>query len=352
MLNNGVEAVADLGQGIFQGALNTSCIVVARKGGSTNDTVMINDLKDVDISLRETMIPNWKTVERKRWKAAVTGDPATSFFTSNLDSVTALSVARTALGTLADLIDDFGIQRGVTPDVIEAHILTSEEAKAERIEGGVLRDTLRGEDIKAFMPATATRRIIYTTSEVDPKKIPHALKHLAKFKARITCKEVKDGKHPWWRLHRPRVPAIFNRAKIIGLTTTRKVELVWDRDSSLVVTDAMYVFAPRAGVPPEFLLGLMQSKPFADFYRLANQGDARVIPQIKATKLLEVPIPRWDKKNPRHNEVVTKVKALLKLACSDAPGASRAFAAQRRDLEQLAAGIYGVAAAEPEVETE
>ena len=86
----------------------------------------------------------------------------------------------------------------------------------------------------------------------------------------------------------------------------------------------------------------MQSKPFADFYRLSNQGDARLIPQIKATKLLEVPIPKWDKMNPRHNEVVSTVRALLKLANSDGPGARRAFAAQRRDLEKLAAEIYGV----------
>ena len=87
----------------------------------------------------------------------------------------------------------------------------------------------------------------------------------------------------------------------------------------------MYVFAPRAGVPHEYLLGLMHSKPFADFYRLANQGDARVIPQIKAAKLLEVPIPAWNPKDQRHKDVIKTVQALMKLAASDAPGAAKLF---------------------------
>jgi hypothetical protein len=290
------------------------------------------------------MVGKWNAVDRHRWEKAVLDDPQATFFTSNLDSVGDLSIARGKLGTLAELIDEYGIQRGVTPDVIEAHILTVDEAQSANIEKDVLFNTLRGEDIKAFRAAEATRRIIYTTSKIDPKKIPNALKHLGQWRTEITCKEVAAGRHPWWRLHRARDAAIFNRPKIVGLTTTRKVELVWDRDQSLVVTDAMYVFAPRPDIPPEFLLGLMQSKPFADFYHLANQGDARVIPQIKATKLLEVPMPKWNKADARHNEVVTKVRALLKLADSDSPGAIRSFTAQRRDLERLAAEIYGVKA--------
>ena len=348
LLGNGVEAVADLGQGIFQGALNTSCIVVSRKGGSDSDAVAINDLKDIDLSLRETLVSKWHAVDRQRWEAAVSDDPAATFFTSNLDSVGEMAAARSELGTLADLVDDFGIQRGVTPDVAEAHILTPEEAQSKHIEDAVLRNTLRGEDIKAFRPAMATRKIIYTTGQTDPKKAPHAIKHLETFKSRITCKEVIGGKHAWWRLHRPRDAGIFNRPKIIGLTTTRNIELVWDRDLSMVVTDAMYVFAPRKAVPAEYLLGLMQSKPFADFYRLANQGDARVIPQIKATKLLEVPISKWNKDDPLHKEVISTVKALLKLGEFDAPGAARTFTAQRRNLERLAAKIYGVKATELE----
>jgi hypothetical protein len=80
----------------------------------------------------------------------------------------------------------------------------------------------------------------------------------------------------------------------------------------------------------------------AHFYRLGNQGDARVIPQIKATKLLEVPMPKWDQGNLQHKEVVSLVRSLLKLTGSNAPGTARTSEAQRRSLDEMAAAIYGV----------
>lgn len=157
------------------------------------------------------------------------------------------------MGRLSGLIDDLGIQRGVTLDVIEAHILTPEQAAGLRIEPEVLRSTLRAEDIKAFRPLP-TMRIIYTTKHTKPRQVPNAIEHLQQFRTQIICKEVKNHRHPWWRLHRPRAFEIFARPKFIGLTTTRNVELVWDADDQLVVTDAMYVFEPREGVPFECLM--------------------------------------------------------------------------------------------------
>ena len=89
-------------------------------------------------------------------------------------------------------------------------------------------------------------------------------------------------------------------------------------------------------------LGLMQSSPFAEFYRLGNQGDGRVIPQVKAKKLLEVPLPKWDRSNETHKALVKIVRVLMTLSASDAPGSMRSFMAQRRELDALARRIYGV----------
>ncbi|NJO36157.1 MAG: hypothetical protein HC869_27005 [Rhodospirillales bacterium] len=185
-------------------------------------------------------------------------------------------------------------------------------------------------------------RLIYTDADTDPKAVPNAVKHLKKFRSKISCTEVTQNKHQWWRLHRPRKLSVFKRSKIIGVTTSRKIELVYDKEGDLIVTDAMYVFGVRSGIPVEFVLGLMQSSPFAEFYRLGNQGDGRVIPQVKARKLLEVPLPRWDRSNETHKALVKIVRALMTLSASDAPGAARSFMAQRRELDALARKIYGV----------
>jgi hypothetical protein len=100
-----------------------------------------------------------------------------------------------------------------------------------------------------------------------------------------------EGKHPWWALHRPRDPSIFESPKFIGLTTTKRIEVIYDVDRSLYVTDAMYVFRLRSDVDPWAFMGLMQSRLLLFLYRVANQGESRVIPQVKASKLGTLPLP-------------------------------------------------------------
>jgi adenine-specific DNA-methyltransferase len=105
---------------------------------------------------------------------------------------------------------------------------------------------------------------------------------------------VREGKHPWWALHRPRDPAIFSSPKLIGLTTTKAIEIVYDEDGSFTVTDAMYVLKLAAGEDPWAFMAVMQSSLMLFLYQVANQGESRVIPQIKATKLDGLPYPRRD----------------------------------------------------------
>jgi hypothetical protein len=125
---------------------------------------------------------------------------------------------------------------------------------------------------------------------------------------------VKEGKHPWWALHRARDPEIFESPKLIGLTTTKTIEIVYDEDDNLVVTDAMYVFKLKPQVNVKAALGILHSKLFLFLYRISNQGEARVIPQIKAAKLEPLPFPNLattDKS--RHDKLVVQVDKLLGL---------------------------------------
>jgi hypothetical protein len=59
------------------------------------------------------------------------------------------------------------------------------------------------------------------------------LKWLTKFTDEVTCKEVASGKHPWWALHRARDSEIFDSPKFIELTTTKRIELIFDEKDGL-----------------------------------------------------------------------------------------------------------------------
>ena len=53
----------------------------------------------------------------------------------------------------------------------------------------------------------------------------------------------------------------------------------------------MFVFSVKKGIDPAAVSAVMQSRPFLFFYRVSNQGESRVIPQLKAAKLQTLPFP-------------------------------------------------------------
>lgn len=189
---------------------------------------------------------------------------------------------------------DGRIERGVSPDVAAAHVLTAEEARQVGIEPALLRPGLSGGAIRRFTSPDADQVLLYTTRETPIERYPNAQRWLNQWARRNTCREVTAGKHPAWALHRPRDPGIFKSPKFIGLTTSKTFEVVHDATDDLYVTDAMYVFRIRPGLDPRVVLGLIHSRLVLFLYRVTNQGEGRVIPQVKAAKLNEIPVPALD----------------------------------------------------------
>jgi hypothetical protein len=133
--------------------------------------------------------------------------------------------------------------------------------------------------------------LLYTYRDLNIERYPHALDHLRHFRSDITCPEVRDRTHPWWSLHRPRNPEIFGSPKFIGLTTTPRVEVIYDEHDDLFVTDAMYVFRTQQDIDLWAFMALVQSSVFLFFYRVANQGEGRVIPKSKPRNSTACPFP-------------------------------------------------------------
>jgi hypothetical protein len=183
----------------------------------------------------------------------------------------------------------------VSPDVIDAHLLSRQDAVDKGLEKRLLRPSISGAQIKRYCPWRADRVLVYTTRDTDLSSFPNVRAHLSAYRDRITCPEVRDSKHPWYSLHRPRDPAIFKSPKFIGLTTARTIEVIYDEEKSLYVTDAMYLFAVRPEYDPWSLMAVLHSRLFLFLYGVANQGEGRVIPQVKASKLGELPVPAPDR---------------------------------------------------------
>jgi len=292
LLDRGLHLVVNLGQGVFgPKVLNTSSLVVS--GSQTaSGKLIVSDLAKMAATNRRRALSHVADVSWERWAQTVKTDPHLTFFTGDNRAAEILGRMRAEHPALASILDG-PIERGVTPDVAEAHALARGGKDAKRLEPELLRPSVSGDQVRRYRSWKVDQFLLYTTRETSIHDFPRCLEHMKRFRHKITCKEVAAGTHPWWALHRPRDPAIFESPKFIGLTTSKKIELVYDRDSSAFVTDAMYVFRAPPEVDPYVLMGVLQSRAFLFLYRVANQGESRVIPQVKASKLQELPVPTF-----------------------------------------------------------
>jgi hypothetical protein len=287
------------------------------------------------------------------WKDAVASDPHRTFFVNTLESTSILTRLRASHSSLSESVKG-SIQRGVSPDVVAAHVISFAEAKNRKLENDVLRLGLSGPQIKRYGAWRPDQFIIYTSRETPIRKYPKASRFLEEHRHLNTCREVKENKHPWWALHRPRDPQIFQSPKFIGLTTTKTIEVIYDEEDDLYVTDAMYVFTPKPGLCPWAFMAVMQSALFLFLYRLANQGESRVIPQIKASKLDTIPIPDLQGDDPKVKRLAELCEGML-AAKKQLSGAQsdkdkdfyeNKCAALDRQIDALVYELYGLTADE------
>lgn len=283
------------------------------------------------------------------WKQSTLESPDATFSVGAVAENAVLSRLRREHAAFRDVLKD-GIQRGVSPDVVAAHVVSKAEADKEGLERELLRPSISGRQIKRYRGWVADQLIIYTTKDTQIAKFPRVASHLAVFHHLNTCREVKERKHPYWALHRARDPEIFRSPKFIGLTTSKTIELCYDESGSLFVTDAMYVFAAKDDVDPWALLAVLQSKLFLFLYRVSNQGESRVIPQVKAAKLEPLPIPRWQSRSGSVSKLATLANDMYGLHArhSDArtpqekTALDRQIAATDTQLDKLVYDLYGL----------
>ncbi|PKP05059.1 MAG: hypothetical protein CVU11_02375 [Bacteroidetes bacterium HGW-Bacteroidetes-6] len=327
--------VANLGDNIFEDVARPSCIIqIGNKSYKPETYILEYSTKD-KINI-DNIIPS--TIPTSLFR----GLPNTLFATRNLEGYNLLN--RFNQSVLSDLIDNDGIQRGISPDLKEAFIIEEAIINEYSLETDYIFPTVTGgRDVKKYLAEDIGKRIIYTKKTDSEKDIENIIQFISNFKSRITCTEVKQGKHPFWSLHRAREKSIFDKKeKILGVITGDKISVSIDTNK-LYPTDGMYLFSSNEIYSNHFLVGLLNSKLFTYFYRLVSMEENRTLAQIKPSVLQNLPVSK-----DFNNEIVMLVETKTR-EIADKINANEPIDEPENEINQLVYQLYNLT--DKEIET-
>ncbi len=304
-----LQIVINLGEKVFgPKVLNTSTILVFTKSASIENEIIVADIRESNPDEKGNILNELSSSDKKQWLELVKADAQATYFTINTSNVAILNKLKKKFKPFSEIVDG-EIQRGISPDYAKAFVISSKEAAKRKIEKKILKPLVLGKHILRYTNIQTDDVILYLTSKDNIDDYPNAKAHLSEFRKLITCREVAEGKHPWFALHRPRNSEIFSTKKFIGLTTTKKLCLAFD-DEGYYATDALYVFKTKPGINEKTILAVLHSKVFQFLYDTAIQGGQRVIPQVKAVYLNNLPFPNIEK---NETEIIKLVEQLQNL---------------------------------------
>jgi hypothetical protein len=287
-----IKSILNLGDGVFGSEIaNPCCVFIASKGDKKDETkVFVADLSDNHPQDKEHIITNRNIPYEKVSQSLYENSHNFSFITGGFHAIEVILRLLKTHPPLSTFIDD-EIQRGISSDYNQAFIVRGDSIAKINIEKEKCKPVITGHNISRFGLDYLDEYVLYLTREDNINNYPQIRTYLAQFRSKITCKEVRDEKHPWYSLHRPRNTDIFISPKLVGLTTTNRLIVALD-EFGYYVMDSLYTFKLKKDVAHHFLLSLLNSSLLTFIYRYFAQEGKRVLPQVKAENLYPLPIRR------------------------------------------------------------
>ncbi|WP_263385953.1 Eco57I restriction-modification methylase domain-containing protein [Granulicella arctica] len=303
---------------VFKKVTRPACILTLSNSASPKPQVRVADLSRLPQVQKQRSMVTGSGMTLLAQKELVEL-PGALFVTTNIEGYAVWKTVNLVRHEkLISLVDDDGIQRGVSPDLKEAFLVTAAAAKKAGLEISVLRKALTGgRQVKRYFIDHPDLLLIYTQRTTDLQALPKVRAFIDGYRDAITCKEVEKGKHSLYALHRAREERIFlKKKKLIGVITEDEIVLALDEQQTFV-TDGLYTFAVVDGVDVRYVMGILNSRLFVFLYRLLALESGRVLAQVKPTLLGQLPIRLLDKAKTKekaaHDHLVQLVQQRIDL---------------------------------------
>ncbi|WP_193582553.1 Eco57I restriction-modification methylase domain-containing protein [Laribacter hongkongensis] len=301
-----ITHVCNIGDGVFTRVTRPCCYIIFSTQHRSNSEIAVGGWRtsssgnDLDFKLPQKILRAF---------------PGSIIPTGNIGEYSEIARLVAAIPCkLATLVDDMGIQRGVSADNKDVFVMPGVQAQSEHLEAAFLKKVVTGGvHLKPFEIYGNLPLLIYTTRDTRPELIPNIIDWVGRNASKITCKEVQQGKHPIYALHRPRDQGIFERGeKILGVITADRPKVAVDTER-LFALDGIFVLSPAKDVNAYYLAGLLNSNVMARIYRVFSQEEGRVMAQVKPTVLAELPAVHPNSGDQIIQELVCQISMLAKI---------------------------------------
>lgn len=306
----GVEKAVNLGDSVFK-VTAPSCIVIFQK------------YDNMDPQNRHIYVADYREVEREELPSYLADSHYFTIKSSDIlsspDYIIPMSkssgdIIKRVFQNVPELMDDLcnEVAAGIGTGGDKIFRISNTEAKANLIEQDILRPLLIGREIHPYyVPAETGYSIIYATKAVSKISHPNTLQYLMPFEDKLSQKrETRKGLIPWWSLHWPRYPGLFQAPKIVLRQTADTLCAAID-SFGYYCLNSIIIVHPKNQNLLKYYVGLLNSRLMRWLYRNLTQEQSRVFAEVKPVNLRKLPIRQINFSSPADKKSYDDIVSLV-----------------------------------------
>ena len=343
-----LEQAINLGDGVFVATAPSCIVLVNRKAPSAMKKTATADLRAVEREALAAHLSNVTFSEIDAEDILQSPDSIVSMNKNNAGLI--VRILRNVPTLLGDVCEEVAAGIGTGGDKVFR--IEDKRAKSLRIEKDILHPLLVGREMNAyFVPDKTGYSIIYSTKAISSKTHPHTLDYLKPFQVQLSHKrETQKGLIPWWSLHWPRYPGLFDAPKIVMRQTANSLYAAID-EIGYYCLNSIIIVRPKDVRFIKYYIGLLNSRLLRWLYGNFTQEQSRAFAEVKPVNLRKLPIRPINFSDPadvaRHDRTVSLVEQMLELhkrlaaaSASDRELYQRQIDATDREIDKLVYELY------------
>ena len=282
-----VISIVNFGDKVFRDATVPTCIFVVKNEIQDDYVFYYNDFRNMELSSIQLCLD--KKINPLS-KMDVLQIPAYVFGVEKAKQ-NILNKIEKMSKKIDDIADE--VANGIQPTGDKIFRISYEYARINNFEKEILKDVIVGGDFSRYHLIDPHKYVIYTIKELDIAQYPIIFNYLSNYREKLSKKrESRKGILPWWCLHWPRYPKLFEEPKIVIRQTADNIIATFD-DLGFYTMNNVIILKLKTTIEKDykFVLTILNSTLTKFIYNNLTQEDHRVFAEVKPKNVRKLFIP-------------------------------------------------------------